>query len=74
MDLIHSQIIGKNQRQAAEFKPFTETVVRYTKYVVGIVVCLVLMRIVKAVAMYELVEKFLQEEYEDSYDSWVRAT
>ena len=32
------------------------------------------MRIVKAVAMYELVEKFLQEEYEDSYDSWVRAT
>mgnify|MGYP006122387487 CR=1 FL=1 len=29
---------------------------------------------VKAVAMYELVEKFLQEEYEDSYDSWVRST
>lgn len=24
--------------------------------------------------MYELVENFLQDEYEDSYDAWVKST
>ena len=51
--------MGKQERNMAEWKPFTDTVTRYTKYVIAIVFVLIIMRIVKAVAMYELVEKFL---------------
>ena len=61
--------IRKN-RPPRLFVRFTDSVKRYQNYIIGIIIFLILLKTARSFLMFVLVDNFLKQEFNDSYDEW----